>query len=244
MQIEFMGCTGAGKTTLISALHSRLAKTEEVRTSFDLIAAPVGLRRVTNPTMRNLIQEFLGFPYIICSLHRHMTFLIFTLKMLARHSPFNFRTINYLRSLERTLGVYEIIRRHQRDQIIIVDEGTIVPAHNLFVYTDADYTSAEISRYATLAPLPDLLIYIKAPIDILIQRSLKRSDPPREMGSKIRTLIEKYIHRAVAMFDQLVEVDRIRARTLVVENPEATDQGRDAVVNKIVQFILNRQLVG
>ena len=218
MIIEFIGSTGAGKTTLISEVQRRLSQTTEVATSFDVVASPLGLRRITHLTVRNLIQEIVGFPFFIGSLYRHKAIIIFILRMLARQASFSFFTINNLRSLERKIGVDEIIKRRQHDKIILVDEGPLLLAHNVFVYSGAHYTSEEITRFASLVPLPDIIIYIKVPMDILVQRSLQRTDPPREMRSRNRELIEKHINRAVKMFDQLIAAENIQARLLIVEN--------------------------
>lgn len=239
MIIEFIGSTGAGKTTLISAVQRRLAKTAEVTTSFDLVAAPLGLRGITHPTARNLIQEFVGLPFFMRSLPWHKAFIIFTLRMLARQANFTIFTINNLRSLERKIGVYEIIRRYGRDRIVLVDEGTVLSAHNVFVYSNAFYTPEEIAKFANLIPLPDVIVYVRAPVDSLINRSLQRPDPPREMKSKNRALIEKYVNSAVAMFEQLVKAERIRNRVLIVENPESADKGCDTAVDYITEFALN-----
>jgi deoxyadenosine/deoxycytidine kinase len=244
MIIEFIGSTGAGKTTLITQVQRRLAKTIEVTTSFDLVAAPLGLRDVTHPTTRNLIQELVGFPFLIRSLRRHKAFVIFTLRMLARQADFTLFTINNLRSLVRKIGVYEIIRRYKHDRIILVDEGTVLSAHNVFVYTNVFYTPEEIAKFATLIPLPDVIVYIRAPVDSLINRSLQRTDPPREMRSKNRALIEQYVKRAVRMFEQLVEAEEIRSRVLIVENPESADRGCNTAVDYITEFVLNYESVG
>lgn len=237
MIIEFIGSTGAGKTTLISEVQRRLSQTTEVATSFDVVSSPLGLRRVTHLTIRNLIQEIVGFPFFIGSLYRHKAIIVFILKMLARQASFSFFTINNLRSLERKIGVDEIIKRRQHDKIILVDEGPLLLAHNVFVYSGAHYTCEEITRFASLVPLPDIIICIKVPMDILIQRSLQRTDPPREMRSRNRELIEKHLNRAVKMFDQLIAAENIQARLLIVENPDFSNE-HSKVVDNIVQFIL------
>jgi len=244
MIIEFIGSTGAGKTTLISAVRRRLAETAKVMTSFERVASPVGLRRVTNPTARNLIQELVGFPFFIGSLYRHKALIIFILRMLARQAGFSFFTINNLRSLERKLGVDEILKRRQNNKIVLVDEGPLLLAHNVFVYSGAQYTGEEIARFAALVPLPDIIIYIKAPLDILVQRSLLRADPPREMKSKNRGLVEKHINRALEMFDQLVAAENIKCRLLIVENSGSEHRGYNHTVDDIVEFILNHELSG
>jgi|SRR5688500_2881723 len=243
MIIEFIGSTGAGKTTLISEIQRRLAQTTEVATSFDVVAAPLGLRRVTHLTVRNLIQELVGFPFFIGSLYRHKAIIVFILRMLARQASFSFFTINNLRSLERKLGVDEIIKRRQHDKIILVDEGPLLLAHNVFVYSGAHYSCEEITRFAGLVPLPDIIIYIRVPMDILVQRSLQRIDPPREMRSRNRELIEKHINSAVKMFDQLIAVENIQARLLIVENSDF-NHGHSKVIDDIVQFILQYEIAG
>src|SRR5215208_3185914 len=99
MIIEFIGSTGAGKTTLISEIQRKLAQTTEVITSFEMIASPLGLHRVTHLTVRNLIQELVGLPFFVGSLYRHKAIIVFILKMLARQASFSLFTINNLRSL-------------------------------------------------------------------------------------------------------------------------------------------------
>ena len=243
MIIEFIGSTGAGKTTLISEVQRRLSQTTVLATSFDVIASPLGLQRVTHLTIRNLIQEIVGFPFFIGSLYRHKAIIVFILRMLARQASFSFFTINNLRSLERKIGVDEIIKRRQHDKIILVDEGPLLLAHNVFVYSGAHYTCEEITRFASLVPLPDIIIYIKAPMEILVQRALQRTDPPREMRSRDRELIEKHINRALKMFDQLIAAENIQARLLIVENPDFS-HGHSEIVDNIVQFILRYERAG
>jgi len=241
--IEFIGCTGAGKTTLISDVQRRLVQIASVTTSFRLVASPLGLRNVTNPTARHLIQEFIGFPFFIRSLYRHKAFIIFILRMLARQAGFSVFMMNNLRSLVRKISVYEMTKRRQHKQIVLVDEGTVLLAHNIFVYSSALYTAEEIARFASLVPLPDIIIYIKAPVETLVQRSLLRADPPRELKSRNRELIEKQINRAVRMFDQLVEAENIQSRLLIVENSGLSEQQYDTVVNDIAELIMDHSRV-
>lgn len=242
MIIEFIGSTGAGKTTLIAEVQRRLAQTTAVTTAFDLVAAPLGLRGITHPTAKNLIQELVGFPFLMRSLHRHQAFVIFTLRMLARQINLTIFTLNILRSLVRKIGVYEIIRRYERDRIILVDEGTVLLVHNLFVYSSAFYATEEITKFATLIPLPDIIIYIRVPVDSLINRSLQRSDRPREMKSKNRGMIEQYVNRAVTVFELVVKTEAIQKRVLIVENPESAARGCTTAADTIIEFILTYQI--
>ena len=65
MIIEFIGSTGSGKTTLISDVQHKLVQTANVRTSYELAASPLGLQGITHPTLQNLFQELVGFPFFI-----------------------------------------------------------------------------------------------------------------------------------------------------------------------------------
>ena len=244
MIIEFIGSSGAGKTTLISEVRRRLAGQAQTVTSFELVAGRLGLQRVTHPTLRNLIQDLVGLPFFIGSLYRHRAFVVFALKILARHKSSPFFTLNYLRSIVRKIGTYEIIRRAHHDRIILVDEGTLLSAHVLFVFTSTLTSQEDIDKFASLVPLPELVVYIKAPVESLVQRSLRRSDARKEMRSKDHTLVEKYVSRAAEMFDRLTETKRIRDRVLIVANPDATEGERGAVADQIATFILNYEAGG
>ncbi|MDX1520491.1 MAG: hypothetical protein R3264_02590 [Anaerolineae bacterium] len=244
MIVEFIGSTGAGKTTLIAAVQRRLAQITDVTTPIDLVTAPFGVRGVTHTTAKNLIQEVAGWPFVVRSLPRHQAFVAYALRLLARQADFSVYTLNNLRSLERKIGVYEILRRYGRDRIVLVDEGTVLTAHNIFVYSSALYSTEEIAKFASLIPLPDVIVYVRAPMYSLVQRALLRPDPPREFKSKNQAQIELYINRAVAMFEQLVSADRIRKRVLIVENPESVDKGPDTAADYITEFVLNYEPVG
>lgn len=242
MIVEFIGATGAGKTTLITDVQHKLAHTGDVPTAFEFIAGPLGLRGITHPTVRNLTQELVGLPFAVVSLPRYRKLISFSVRMLARQGRPTLFTANNLRSLVRKIGVYETIRRTAGNRAVLVDEGTVHLAHNLFVYTSAIYSDKEIAQLASYLPLPDVIVYVKAPVESLITRSLQRADPPRELRAKSQAEIEVYIHRAVIMFEQLVQANALRNRIITVENPEITGHARNAVIDNIAEFILSHGL--
>jgi deoxyadenosine/deoxycytidine kinase len=242
MIIEFIGCTGAGKTTLIKEVQHRLTKTAQVSTSIDLVVGLLRLRNVTNPTVQNFIQELASFPFFIRSLYKYKAFMLYTIRLFLRNSSSSISTINNLRSLERKLGVYEITSRCSKDRIILVDEGPILAAH-MFVFTGAAYTPQEIARFADLVPLPDLVVYVRASVDTLVKRTLRRGDPPREMNPKNLAQTQGYAKSAVTIFDQLVKAENIQRRLLRVESLDFAEQGYDKIVDDISESILNRILL-
>lgn len=238
MIIEFIGCTGVGKTTLISEVQTRLSKTTHVTTSFDLVAAPLGLNNVSSRMMRNFIQEIAVLPVFIRTLRRNKAVIAYVVSMLRRHANISIFTINNLRGIERQIGVYEKIKKYENNSIILVDEGTVHLAHKIFVFNDRVYTPDEITWFANLIPVPDLIVYLRAPVENIIQRTLNRSDPPREIR-KNRHLTEEYINRAVAIFEQIILAENIKGRLLVVENPNANIKELKTVAVSITKRILN-----
>lgn len=139
----------------------------------------------------------------------------------------------------RKIGTYEIVKRFNHNRIILVDEGTVLSAHLLFVYTSAVYSQEDIEKFASLVPLPELVVYVQAPVDSLVQRTLRRSGTPRELRSKNQILVEKYVSRASEMFDRLTETKRIRDRVLIVVNPDSAEGERHPAADSVATFILN-----
>lgn len=242
MIIEFIGSTGAGKTTLISKVQRRLSEPTQAVTSYDLVAGMFGFRHVINPTIQNLIQDLVCLPYFIRSLYQYREFVVYALKILVRYSGYTFFTLNYLRSILRKIGLYQIIKRYENNRIILVDEGTVLSAHLLFVYTHTIYSQKDIETFATLVPLPELVICIRVPLDNLVQRSIYRNDVRRELKMKNPKVVEKYIDRTTEMFEELVKTKEIRDRVLIVSNPESTDEERNLLADSIAQFILDYDL--
>lgn len=243
MIVEFIGTTGSGKTTLLKGVQCQLAETAHVTNSVQLLTSRLGLRNITNPTAQNLVQELVSLPFFIYSLPRHRKFLIESVRLFVRNSHISMATINNLRSLERKIGVFEIAQRQDPNQIILVDEGPILAAHML-AYAEAAFTPQEIADFAALIPLPDLVVYVKAPAGCLVERLLRRCDPPREMKSKDRMLIESYTQHAAMIFDELIRAAKFLGRVLIIENPESVGEGRARVVDTISQFILRHASSG
>lgn len=238
MIVEFIGSTGSGKSTLALNVERNIAASAEVATPFDLIAGPLGLQRVINTTIQNIVCDLVGFPFFVCSVFRYKDFLSFSLRMLARHNNSIIVTLNDLRDIIRKIGMYELTKRYANDRIILVDEGTVHIAHTLFVCTNTIFTPEEIISFSGLVPLPDFIICVKAPVSSLVQRSLQRIDQPRELRAKNQDMIERYVSQAVNTFDQLVQAEEIKDRSLIMENPTCVSDGGYTEADDIARFIL------
>ncbi len=237
MIVEFIGVTGSGKTTLINQVRHKLSSSWEVTTSSDLVTGLVGLQGIKNVTAKNLLQETISFPYFLGSFPNHSQLISQTIRLFSRNTSLSVTTINNLRSIERKLGGLEIAQRQDQNKVILVDEGPFLTAH-MFAFNDTPITKEEIKEYRRLLPLPDLIIYIKATTEVLLERSLNRSRPPREMKARNQSENEEYIKRAESLFDQMVDSSNIQSRMLIVDNSSPDLNVIDQTVEKISDFIL------
>ena len=238
MLIEFTGCTGSGKSTILEKVRESLSDLGiETVSSVEFIARLIGLRTINNPTMQNITLDIFAFPQVILSLKRNFKFYIFALRILLRKPDSLIGALNHFRSVIRKIGVNELVRiKENRDQIIIVDEGTVHAAHNLFVYSGFSIVWHDIREFSHLVPMPDLIICVSTPMDIILERTLNRKDPP--VKCKSRQVIKKYIERALTTFKKLSLTEQVRNKLLWVEFPDDSAHTTNIYVKKIVNFIL------
>ncbi len=245
MMVEFIGCTGAGKTTLIREVQRLLAGHTRVLNASDLGTALLGLPRFSHPTLINLSQDLLGLPAFLGTLPRQRAFVGFvvgTLFQAARREPRQAPILaNYWRSMVRKLGVYELARRFLSEQVVLIDEGTVLAAHLLFVFHGPPPRLADLDRFAQLVPLPDLLVYVTAPSALLVRRSLGRRDVRREMRGRNWAQVHACVRRASQVFDRITQTERLRPRTLTVFNGAGDGKELAATAHQIANTILQLQ---
>jgi len=237
MIVEFIGSTGAGKTTVAAALRAELCCRVRVASSFEVVAGG-WLAGLEHPTARNLAQEALAGLSFARALPAHAPFIRFVTSRIWRQTRTGVQALRYLRSLERTVGVHETVRRRALAGVVLVDEGTFLAAHNLFVFGPTSPHRDELARFADVVPLPDVLVYVRAPVATIVERSLARSDSPREMRSCNRAQVATYARRAAAVYDALVAAPRIRDRVITVDNLDASEIGQQAAARRVAECVL------
>ncbi|HKJ62491.1 MAG TPA: hypothetical protein VKA94_10965 [Hyphomicrobiales bacterium] len=239
MIVEFIGSTGAGKTTVLRSVNRRLASRAPTKTSSDLVTGLVALQGITHPTVRNLIEELVGFPFFVYSLIPHRAFMALAMKLLLSRTNSAMTTINNIRSLERKLGVHKLISLKARDQIILADEGPILAAH-MFIYNAGRLTADELAAFVKVVPLPDAIVYIRAPIETIVRRTLLRPDPPRELSSCTRPDMARHAEAAACLFDQMAGALVGVLPILIVDNPDMDQQRQQSVAEEVSSFVLCR----
>jgi thymidylate kinase len=237
MIVEFIGCSGAGKTTLATELIARQGLRRPVVKAVDLVMDRTALRRVKDPMAVNFAADVISFPSFVRALGRDGPFVRFAFDRLRRHAPSAFAKYNYMVNIVRRVGVHEMSRRAARTRTVLADEGVVLSAYHLFVYSGAPVDPGDLDRFAELVPLPDRVVYVRAPHDLLVERALRRSDPRRELVGRSRTEVSEGLARAVGMFDALVETPAIKERLVTIDIQDDSIESRDAAVRELSSMI-------
>jgi hypothetical protein len=217
MIVELIGATGAGKSTLARELVRRGIGDRRVRMATDVVTDRPGRRWIENPHAINLLADVTALPAFVRAFDRDREFIRSAFDRLREHAPSRFAKVNYLRNVVRKLGVHELLRNSDPETVFLNDEGTVLIAYQLFVYSDAPPTARELERFSRLVPLPDLIVHVRAPTDVLLSRAATRPDPRRELAGRDVHEVGRRIRRASDLFAALVELDPIRDRVVTVE---------------------------
>ena len=224
--VEFIGASGSGKTSLARDVARSLDESHDAVTASDLVLRRLHLARVAAPTARNVVADLSAILEMPRLNREQRVFLAYALRRLKRHRPKSLQTLNYVRSVVRRLGVDCIARRRGRDMVVLADEGIVLVAYLLFVYGNTGYDEDDLTEFATIAPLPDRIVHVKAPLESLVQRTLSRLDPPQELRARDKKTVTRFLGSATDMFARLATTSQLRDRVLEVENLSGADNQR------------------
>lgn len=217
MQIELIGCSSAGKSTLSRrVLHDCHERGIDIFSSDDFVLKQVHLNWIKNHLFRTLLMDLAALSACLLTCRRNLKFYLFAVRRLLWLRIALFEKINLLRNVLKKIGIFEIIRfRDKRKQIILVDEGVLQTAHYLFVHVSLEVNMEHLLAFIGMAPLPDVVVYLKQPRGLLVDRTMKRGHkriPDRSHGKVFR-----FVTQAIATFDKLVRSPIIENKVLVVE---------------------------
>jgi hypothetical protein len=220
--VEFIGATGAGKTTLIDAVRRAAGGRSRVVTAVELISDRPGRRWIRHPTAVNLLADVTVLPSYLRTPDRDR-FLRVADDRLRRGAPSRFARYNYLREVVRDAGKDPFARSTAPEATVLIDEGPILTAYHLFAYNDAPYGDRDLERFLATIPLPDRVVHVTAPSETLVEGAMRRPDRRRELTHLRRGEIERAIEKAVDLFDRLVAIAALRDRTITLDMGEASD---------------------
>ena len=219
MLIEFVGCSGAGKTTFATAvLTALLERGCKVAYSPDLIAQITKSAWLRNERFRNVLISVWLLPWFWKSRRVHRSYYDFAFSVIRRDAENLWEWSSRTRSLVRHACTFEILRRFESQyDFVLVDECTLGSAHNLFVHVNTPPRHDEIQQFATLVPMPDMVVHIDADTQRVLLRTLGRPDPPIPRGRK-NNRFEAFIRHGQQVYCELTKCAEVQARVLTVTN--------------------------
>lgn len=247
MIVEFTGISGSGKTVLsnhvISELINRGISLKPVHADhFNLLGLPV-FGQVKNITFQHVLLDLLSLFQLRRLSRSEWRFLGFCWRMLMAYGESIWVRINYFRNIVRRVGTDQWLRqRTGLNQLAIVDEGTVHNIHPALVHLGAAPNLADIELFASLAPLPDLIVHVRVPLNAAIARTIARPDPPINTENEAR--LTEFITRAHQVFEDLFELEIIRVKTLIVEMTEGEaclSRASDQIISHLMNDFSSEQ---
>lgn len=218
MQVEMIGCTSAGKTTLARhMLQAAQALGIDLQLSDDFVLRRVRMNWIKSEFMRRRLIEALALLMCLLVWRKHRDFYAMAVRAsLKAPGAWTYR-LTVARSAFRKIGIYEIVRRlSSAAQIILLDnEGVLQASHTLFVHCDPHPCASEMSAFVELAPLPDLVVYLQQPEDVLFRRTLARGHD--RIPDRTPAKVDFFIKQALETFEVLRRHPRLESRLLVVD---------------------------
>jgi hypothetical protein len=229
MQIELIGCTSAGKSSLAENIikHNHQYGLNLV-TSYDFVLRWAHLDWIKNNPVRMLVLNLIALFACLFTLRKNLVFYRFVMGVILRLPPMIslFEKLKIARIVARNMGIDEIVRRNSSDQqVVLADEGTLHTAHYLFVHVSAEPDMGGLDTFIRLVPLPDVAIYVRQPESVLISRISKRGHKRIPEGAP--ALVNRFVKHGVTVFEKLIEYSNLEGRLLIVSNGEGTKPTRD-----------------
>jgi hypothetical protein len=241
MLIEFVGCSGAGKTTVVEKVLAALSeRNRTAASSTALIATATHTAWIRNLFLRNICLDFLLLPWLLLALKHHFRFCLFGLLQIVRNADSGLSVLQRVLSQLRNVAANELLRRlHPNPEFILVDEGTVCGVHNVLVYPNRAPATTAIQAYAKLVPKPDLIIHVNSPVQLALSRTKSRYDPPLRFHSLCdRLRFVRFGHETHLQLSRCHEFSDSWYVTCPTEDP--VDR-RGRTTDEIASAILSRQ---
>lgn len=227
---------------IIQACHEQDV---DIVSGSDFVLRQVRLHWIKGRISRSILVGLIALFACLITWRSNLNTILFSTQTLFALPIVLSEKVYLIRNVLKKIGVYEIIRlRGTEKQVILVDEGILQAAHNLFVHESVDVKMEHISRFLRSVPLPDVVVYLRQPESLLIDRTMKRGHkriPDRSPQSVVR-----FVKRAVAVFENLVQNPAVESRLLVVGSGQGgiavTDHVKDPLVGLVRKIIQNATL--
>lgn len=208
--VEFMGCSSVGKTTLAEAVRSQLIR-ENIRTDGTVgrestaalalrnfsITPMMGLRAASSRDSRRHLSETTG-NIRDCDLSAFWTLarIAAGARVIGEHS---------MRADKATNGL-----------TTLVDEGIMTTVQLAFARRAPAPNRATLA-FAETVPLADLVVWLDASPEMIVDRTLQRSDPPREWRALSKRDVCLMIDNTLCAYRTVASSTRVRDRMVAIQ---------------------------
>ena len=222
MQIELIGCTSAGKTRLAkNILNVNNQNGFNFVTSYDFVLKWAHFDWIKNHSIRMLILNLIALFACLFTWRKNLAFYRFVMGVILRlpaKISIN-EKLKLVRIVARNVGIFEIVHRNNSDQqVVLADEGTLHIAHYLFVHVSEEPDLSSLETFTRLVSLPDVVIYLRQPESVLINRISIRGH--KRIPKDSPTQVNQFVKHGVTVFDELVECSNLKGRLLIVNGGE------------------------
>ena len=218
MQIELFGCTGAGKSSLLrQILHAQSGQRPAITRGDDFLLRRMRLAWVKGAA-RPVVLNALSIAMCVFAWRKRRAFLRHVASCVhqLRNDISSLERLRIWRITLRNVGLYEFVERYAAtDEVVFTDEGMLQIAHYLFVNIAVESRQADIKSFAMFVPLPAAVVYLFQPETLLIERTVQRGHKRIPPGST--ELVKRFITRATAMFEILLQQPAIRGKLLMID---------------------------
>ena len=250
MLIEIIGCTSAGKSTQARSIFQACrGQGIDIFLGDDFVLRQIRLQWIKINLLRKLLVNLFALFVSLLTWRNNLEFYAFATQFVFQLPIAWLEKLGLLRNVLKKIGIYEIIRLRSTDQqIILEDEGVLHAAHHLFVHCSIQVKAEHLATFIKLIPLPDVIVYLRQPESLLIDRTMKRGHKRIPVGSY--SDVARFIKNAVATFDKLAQYPAVESKLLLVnvnggQNVDivAPDQD-DPLVRKALKIIQNEMTAG
>ncbi len=222
MQIELVGCTSAGKSTLSKAiLRASRAEGTDIGLGEDLVLGRARMTGLSHPLLRRVVINAVALRAGLSSWQRYRPVYDLAARLLRSLPIESMERFSTFRNVVKRVGIYEMLRHATPGQVVLLDEGVLQVAHYLFVHVSAQPEPGGLDEFVRLVPLPDAIVYVRQPASLLIARTMKRGH--KRIREHSYRNVARFIRRAVATFDELAAHPAVQSRLLIVDSTGRLD---------------------